>query len=244
MDGRDALDVVQGSRRAPAGHLVSGRRPGRGDPDAQHSDCRHAARGDDRLRAERRGAASRAGVSRTPAAAGVGGQRQRQVASPPGTVGSAVHDARGDVEVHRPAGRRVGPPVQLRHGRALDHHRAVVSADRHTGLDRDPWNRLERSRCDTARGCQHRPGQDVEGRRAAAARAAQGAHAVPPPLALGWTADRDPQPCGRRDRIRAARVAGAPGRTGRRTRYHQNPITGWTIGSDGRVRFGLERVRT
>jgi sulfane dehydrogenase subunit SoxC len=31
---------------------------------------------------------------------------------------------------------------------------------------------------------------------------------------------------------------------GRRTRYHQNPITGWTIGSDGRVRFGLERVRT
>jgi sulfane dehydrogenase subunit SoxC len=30
---------------------------------------------------------------------------------------------------------------------------------------------------------------------------------------------------------------------GRRTRYHLNPITGWTIAADGRVRFGLQRVR-
>ena len=30
---------------------------------------------------------------------------------------------------------------------------------------------------------------------------------------------------------------------GRRTRYHLNPITGWTIGADGRVLFGIERVR-
>ena len=30
---------------------------------------------------------------------------------------------------------------------------------------------------------------------------------------------------------------------GRRTRYHQNPITGWTIGADGRIRFALQRVR-
>ena len=29
---------------------------------------------------------------------------------------------------------------------------------------------------------------------------------------------------------------------GRRTRYHLNPITGWTIAADGRVRFGLQRV--
>jgi sulfane dehydrogenase subunit SoxC len=29
----------------------------------------------------------------------------------------------------------------------------------------------------------------------------------------------------------------------RRTRYHLNPITGWMIGADGSVRFGIERVR-
>jgi sulfane dehydrogenase subunit SoxC len=30
---------------------------------------------------------------------------------------------------------------------------------------------------------------------------------------------------------------------GRRTRYHLNPVTGWTIAADGHVRFGVERVR-
>jgi sulfane dehydrogenase subunit SoxC len=30
---------------------------------------------------------------------------------------------------------------------------------------------------------------------------------------------------------------------GRRTRYHLNPVTGWTIGADGGVRFALQRVR-
>jgi len=30
---------------------------------------------------------------------------------------------------------------------------------------------------------------------------------------------------------------------GRRTRYHLNPITGWTIGADGQVLFGIERVK-
>ena len=29
---------------------------------------------------------------------------------------------------------------------------------------------------------------------------------------------------------------------GRRTRYHLNPITGWRVGADGRVLFGIERV--
>ncbi len=29
---------------------------------------------------------------------------------------------------------------------------------------------------------------------------------------------------------------------GRRTRYHLNPVTGWTIAADGRVRFGIARV--
>ena len=30
---------------------------------------------------------------------------------------------------------------------------------------------------------------------------------------------------------------------GRRTRYHQNPITGWVIAADGSVRFAVERIR-
>ena len=29
---------------------------------------------------------------------------------------------------------------------------------------------------------------------------------------------------------------------GRRTRYHQNPITGWKVGADGQVLFAIERV--
>jgi sulfane dehydrogenase subunit SoxC len=29
---------------------------------------------------------------------------------------------------------------------------------------------------------------------------------------------------------------------GRRTRYHENPVTGWTIATDGAVRFGIERI--
>ena len=29
---------------------------------------------------------------------------------------------------------------------------------------------------------------------------------------------------------------------GRRTRYHLNPVTGWKVGADGRVLFGIERV--
>ena len=37
----------------------------------------------------------------------------------------------------------------------------------------------------------------------------------------------------------ALRVARGP-----RTRYHQNPITSWTIGEDGRVLFGAERLRS
>lgn len=31
---------------------------------------------------------------------------------------------------------------------------------------------------------------------------------------------------------------------GRRTRYHLNLITGWKIGADGQILFGIERVRT
>lgn len=30
---------------------------------------------------------------------------------------------------------------------------------------------------------------------------------------------------------------------GRRTRYHLNPVTGWMIGADGQVLFGIERVK-
>ncbi len=31
---------------------------------------------------------------------------------------------------------------------------------------------------------------------------------------------------------------------GPRTRYHQNPVTSWTVGDDGRVLFGVERLRS
>ena len=58
-----------------------------------------------------------------------------------------VHDAGGNVEVHRSAARRHGADVQLRDGRQVDHHRARLagSADR-PGLVGDPRPRLERPR--------------------------------------------------------------------------------------------------
>ena len=85
----------------------------------------------DRVRAERRGAAARAGLSGAAVAARRRGQRQRQVAAPHRAGRSAVHDARGDVEVHRSAARRHGADVQPRDGREVAHHRARVprSAD-------------------------------------------------------------------------------------------------------------------
>src|SRR6058998_2656783 len=53
---------------------------------------------------------------------GLGGQRQREVDPPHRARRSAVHDARGDREVHRPAPQRDRAHVQLRDGRQVDHH--------------------------------------------------------------------------------------------------------------------------
>ena len=60
------------------------------------------------------------------------GQLQREVAPTPRARRPAVHDAGGNVEVHRPAARRHRAHVQLRHGRQVRHHRARVArpADR------------------------------------------------------------------------------------------------------------------
>ena len=83
----------------------------------------------DRVRAERRSDPARAGISGAAVPARLGRQRQREVAAPHRAVGSPVHDARGNVEVHRSDGRRHGAHLQLPDGRALAHHLSGVSGD-------------------------------------------------------------------------------------------------------------------
>ena len=61
-----------------------------------------------RLGAERRAASPRAGVSDSPPAPRLRGQHEREVAAPPQARHRAVHDALGNVEVHRSAPRRKG----------------------------------------------------------------------------------------------------------------------------------------
>ena len=62
---------------------------------------------------------------------GLGRQRQREVAAAHRAVGSSVHDARGNVEVHRSDGRRHGAHLQLPDGRALADHLSRVPGDAH-----------------------------------------------------------------------------------------------------------------
>src|SRR5207244_153538 len=77
VDGRDALVDLQRGRRAAARDLVPRRGTGCGGDDAQRPHQGGPRRRDARLRAERRGAAARAGVSGAPAAARHRGERER-----------------------------------------------------------------------------------------------------------------------------------------------------------------------
>src|SRR6266566_641146 len=65
---------------------------------------------------------SRTGVSRAASRAGLGGQRQREVDPPHRGCRSAVHDPRGDIEVHGPASKRHRSSIQLRDGREVTDH--------------------------------------------------------------------------------------------------------------------------
>ena len=115
------------SRRQERREVVSRRRRRRVPAGAQHSDRKGMRRRARRLGAERRAAASRAGIPDSSAAARLGGQHEREMAAPHQARHRAVHDALGDVEVHRSAPRRQSAAVQLRDGREVDHHVARVS---------------------------------------------------------------------------------------------------------------------
>ena len=80
-----------------------------------------------RLSHERRDAAPRAGLSGAPRGAGLGRQHLGQVAAPHQGRRRALVHARGDVEIHRPAGERQGAPVHLRDGREVGDHLAVAA---------------------------------------------------------------------------------------------------------------------
>ena len=113
------------------------RRRRRGD-DGQHS-AREGAQGlVSRVRSERRGDASRAGLSVAADGSRLRGKHQHQVAAPDRSVRRAVHDARGNVEVHGPLAERQSRAVLARDGSEVRHHVAVRRDDaRRTGLPRN-----------------------------------------------------------------------------------------------------------
>src|SRR6476620_1241860 len=76
---------------------------------------------------ERRDVATRAGLSRASRCAGLGRQRLGQMAAPPQGRRSAMVHARGNLEIHRPSGKRQGAKIYLRDGREIRHHIAVAA---------------------------------------------------------------------------------------------------------------------
>ncbi len=176
MDRRAARDAAARSRRLAEGHVVSRRRHGRRGDDAQHSDREGVGRCAHRVRTERRAAAAGTGLPGAAVPARRRRQREREVAAPHRAWRSAVHDARGNLEVHRSAARRHRAHLQPRHGCEVAHHRAVVprQADR-ARLVGDPRHRVERTRQDHARRHQRRRRQDVDSRRSSTTRCCRSA---------------------------------------------------------------------
>ena len=138
----------------------------------------------DRLRAERRSDPPRTGLSRAPVAARLGRQREREMDTPHRAFGSAVHDARGNVEVHGSARQRHGADFQLRDGCALADHLSDLPGDAQPRLGRDQRHRLDRIGKIRARRRQHRRRQDLDAGETAGAGAVDGAHALPSALEL------------------------------------------------------------
>ena len=125
---RDQAEREVGARR---------RRRRRGD-DALDPAVENPRRLPRRLPHERRDAASRERLSRAARRARLGRQYVGEVAAPPETRRRAVGDARGDVEIHRPARGWESAQAHLRHGREVDHHLAVAAgADQGQGLHGD-----------------------------------------------------------------------------------------------------------
>ena len=169
---------------SPEGDVVPRRGQRRRGDDAQRPGREGVRRRADRVRAERRADAARAGLSGAAVSARLGRQREREVAAPHRAVGSAVHDARGDVEVHRAVRQRHGADVQLRDGCALADHLSGLSGDAEPRLGRDQRHRVDRVGPHRARRREHRWRQDLDGGDAAGAGAAEGAHALPASLAM------------------------------------------------------------
>ena len=136
--------------------------------------------------------------------------------------------ARGDVEIHRPDGRRQSAPVHLRDGREVGHHRAVAAgAAAAQGLHGDLRARLVRARQDRARRrlARRRPqlarGED----RRAACSTRRGA--LLRRDRLGRRGNAAAVARDRRDRLRAADQGELRKIRGVNSIYHNNGIQTW-----------------
>ena len=89
--------VLREVRRSGRRHVVPRRGAGRGGDDPQRPDGEGVRRRHARLRAERRRPHAGQRLSRAAAPAGLGGQRQREVAATHRARRRSVHDPRGDV---------------------------------------------------------------------------------------------------------------------------------------------------
>ena len=148
------------------GQMDPGGGRGRCGDDPQHPDRQGDEGLPGRLRPERRGDPAGAGLSAAPDRARLRRQHAHQVAPAAAARGHAVHDPRGDVEVHRPAARRQGAAVLLRDGSQIGDHLALRrDGPGRQGLSRDHRPRMVRPRGDPEGGSVGRWRQQLEGSR-------------------------------------------------------------------------------
>ncbi len=122
MDRRQAFDAIGRSRRQERGKMGDGRGRRRRAYEPQPAARQMPRRLPCGLRAERRGAAARTGLPAAARGAGLGRQRQHQMAATHKTRRKTLVFARGDFEIYRPDARRHLARLYLADRRQIRHH--------------------------------------------------------------------------------------------------------------------------
>ena len=209
MDRGAAFDPAGRSRGQEGSEVGDGRGRRRRAHEPQPAARQMSRRLPRGLRAERRGAAARAGLSAAAGGAGLGRQCQHQVAAPDQARRQTLAFPRGNLEIHRPDAGRHRARLHLADRRQVGHHLPLPGkAARWPRPLRNPRPGMDRQR-------QGQAGRRLRGwrrqladRAAARAGAVEGADEIHAALALGRQARRcwnpasstRPATCSRRSR--------------------------------------------
>ena len=145
MDRRQAVDAAGRSRRQERGEVGDGRRRRRRAHEPQPAARQVSRRLPRGLRAKRRGAAARTGLSAAAGGAGLGRQRQHQMAAPDQARRQTLAFPRRNLEIHRPDAGRHFARLHLADRRQIRHHlsharksRSIAPASTRSGDWRGP----------------------------------------------------------------------------------------------------------